>query len=74
MADDFFANFSGHFASEEEPEETALEHAVHEVEGAVRDAEEKLEVAAGSNFLGGPMVWGFIALAVLVLLVLVFNQ
>jgi len=75
MADEFFANFSGHFGGAVvEEEESTLEHAVHEVEDAVRDAEEKLEVAAGSNVLGGPMVWGLIALGVIVLLILFFNR
>lgn len=72
MADEFFSGFSEHFAAAE-PEEGALEHAVHEVGDAVRDAEEKLEVAAGGNAFGGPMVWGLGALAVLIVLILFFN-
>lgn len=73
MADEFFANFTAHFTAEPEPEEGVLEHAVHEVEDAVRDAEQKLEVAAGGNAFGGPMAWGFAALAILIILILVFN-
>ncbi len=73
MANDFFANFTAHFSAEPAHEEGVLEHAVHEVEGAVRDAEQKLEMAAGGNAFGGPMVWGFAALAVLIVLILVFN-
>lgn len=37
-----------------------------EIGEAVHDAEETLEVEAGKGTLGGPMMWGFIALAVLI--------
>jgi carbon monoxide dehydrogenase subunit G len=42
-------------------------------EHAVEDAEEKMEVAAGKGVLGGPVVWGMIAVAVLILLLWAFN-
>ena len=35
--------------------------------------EERAEVAAGTGFLGGPYVWGLIALAVIILF-LILNQ
>nr|WP_306268510.1 carbon monoxide dehydrogenase subunit G [Pararhizobium sp. IMCC3301] len=37
-----------------------------EIGEAVHDAEETLEVEAGKGTLGGPMMWGFIALAILI--------
>ncbi len=39
----------------------------------VEDAEEKMEVAAGKGVLGGPVVWGLIALAVVIVLLWAFN-
>jgi hypothetical protein len=42
---------------------------VHEVEAA----EEKMEVAAGKGVLGGPVVWGLLAVAALIILLWAFN-
>jgi hypothetical protein len=39
----------------------------------VEDAEERMEVAAGKGFLGGPVTWGMIALAVVILLLWFFR-
>lgn len=39
----------------------------------VEDVEEKMEVAAGKGVLGGPVVWGLIALAVVIVLLWAFN-
>jgi uncharacterized protein len=44
------------------------------MEASVIDAEEKLEVAAGNGVLGGPMAWGFIALGVLIVIILISNM
>ncbi|MFM9856955.1 carbon monoxide dehydrogenase subunit G [Pseudoxanthobacter sp. M-2] len=44
-----------------------------EAEHAVEDAEQKMEVAAGKGVLGGPVVWGLIALAVVIALLWAFN-
>ena len=44
-----------------------------EAEHAVEDAEQKMEVAAGKGVLGGPVVWGMIALAVVIALLWAFN-
>lgn len=44
------------------------------VEDTIRDAEERLEVEAGKGTLGGPMVWGLIALAVLIVIILIANM
>lgn len=44
-----------------------------EIGEAVHDAEEALEVEAGKGTLGGPMMWGLIALAVLIVGLLVLS-
>ncbi|MBD8892366.1 SRPBCC family protein [Roseibium litorale] len=49
---------------------TDIEHAVEE---KIHDAEEKIEVAAGKGVLGGPFVWGLIALAALIAVLAVLN-
>lgn len=46
---------------------------IREAEHAVESAEEKMEVAAGKGFLGGPVTWGMIALAVVILLLWFFR-
>ena len=35
--------------------------------------EERLEVAAGKGVLGGPYVWGLLALIVVIALILIFR-
>ena len=35
--------------------------------------EERLEVAAGRGVLGGPYMWGLLALVVLIALILIFR-
>jgi carbon monoxide dehydrogenase subunit G len=44
----------------------ALEEAEHAVEDQLHKAEENIEAAAGRGAFGGPMVWGLIALAGLI--------
>lgn len=44
------------------------------MEASIIDAEEKLEVAAGKGVLGGPMAWGFIALAAVIVVILIANM
>lgn len=44
----------------------AIADAEHALGDAVKDAEEKVEVAAGKGFLGGPMGWGVLSLIVLI--------
>jgi carbon monoxide dehydrogenase subunit G len=46
---------------------------IREAEHAVEAAEERMEVAAGKGFLGGPVTWGMIALAVVILLLWFFR-
>ncbi|MEW5425213.1 carbon monoxide dehydrogenase subunit G [Amorphus sp. 3PC139-8] len=54
-----------------------LEHEIeefeHEVEERVHEAEERLEVEAGKGTLGGPWMWGLIAFAIVIVLLLIFN-
>lgn len=56
------------------PEEVgeAVSDAVHEAEErvtkAAREVESEVETAAGRGFLGGPMVWGLAALAVVIVI------
>ncbi|MEI2386199.1 carbon monoxide dehydrogenase subunit G [Breoghania sp. JC706] len=52
----------------------ATASAENAMEDAVRDAEERLEVEAGKGTLGGPMVWGLIGLAVLIIIILIANM
>ena len=85
MADEFFGKFSeivggGGQAGEEvtgEGENSiagAAAETENAMEDAVRDAEERLEVEAGKGTLGGPMVWGLIGLAALIIIILIANM
>ncbi len=67
MADQFFTSFAekvgeGALARVEH----AAEEVAHEVAEAVEQVEERAEVAAGRNFLGGAQTWALIALIVVV--------
>ena len=44
----------------------------HEVEEVIKVAEERAEGAAARGFLGGPQMWGLIALAVVIVILLIF--
>ena len=50
----------------------AISGAVHDAEErvakAAREVEAEVETAAGRGFLGGPMVWGLAALAVVIVI------
>lgn len=54
-------------------EAAAENEVVHEAEAALEAAEERLEAAAGRGTLGGPVVWGLIAIIVLVTLIGAFH-
>ena len=69
MADQFFAAFADKVGSED-----AFEQVEHEVEEAIKVAEERTEEAAIRGFLGGPQMWGLIALAVLIVILLIFFR
>ncbi|MBB5753204.1 SRPBCC family protein [Prosthecomicrobium pneumaticum] len=49
--------------------EGTLRHAAQEIEEAAREAEEEIEVAAGRGFLGGPYVWGLLALVAVIVVI-----
>ncbi len=86
MAEEFFGKFSEVVGDAEAAAEVdatdaegetamdALSDATHAAEDAIRDVEEKLEVEAGKGTLGGPMMWGFFALAALIAVILIANM
>ncbi|MEJ8476243.1 SRPBCC family protein [Roseibium algae] len=51
----------------------AVEDIGHAIEERLQDAEEKVEVAAGKGFFGGPLVWGLIALAAVISVLAALN-
>jgi carbon monoxide dehydrogenase subunit G len=51
------------------PGEPAVEDKAEEAAEFAREAEERLETAAGRGFLGGPIVWGLLAIIVVIILV-----
>ncbi|MGD9738858.1 MAG: CoxG family protein [Bauldia sp.] len=57
----------------DEPSERVVEDPAERAAEVVREVEEEIEVAAARNFLGGPMVWGVLAIMVFVALVLIFR-
>lgn len=87
MADSFFGNLAAKFETDPStgPGSVSNENngqanygdniseVAREIGEAVHDAEEALEVEAGKGTLGGPMMWGLIALAVLIVGLLVFS-
>ncbi|MCV0428193.1 MAG: carbon monoxide dehydrogenase subunit G [Roseibium sp.] len=62
-------------AIEEAPGEVmhAIEEAEHAVEEGIHKAEENIEAAARSNAFGGPMVWGLILLAALIVVLAIAS-
>lgn len=50
-----------------------LQEAEHKVEETLHEAEEKVELAAGKGVFGGPLVWGLIALAALIVILAVMS-
>jgi carbon monoxide dehydrogenase subunit G len=74
MADQFFGTFAARVGEGAlSRAEHAVEEAAHEVVEVAREAEGRAEVAAGRGFLGGPYVWSLIALAVIIVLLLIFR-
>ncbi len=67
MADQFFSAFADKVGSED-----GFTHLEHEVEEVIKIAEERTEGAAIRGFLGGPQMWGLIALAVIIVIILIF--
>ncbi len=78
MADQFFTRFAarvgeGPIARAEHAVEHAVEEAAHAVAEVAEEAEEEVEKAAVRGFLGGPMMWGLIVIAVGVAVLLVIR-
>jgi hypothetical protein len=67
MADQFFAAFVEKVGTED-----GFAAVEHEVEEVIKIAEERAEGAAARGFLGGPQMWGLIALAAVIVVILIF--
>jgi len=76
MAADFFRSFAERVehASLATRAEHAVEEAAHEVSELAHEAEESVEKAAVSNWLGGPQMWGLLALIVVILAIIFFYR
>lgn len=57
----------------DEPSERVVEDPAERAAEVVREVEGEIEVAAGRNFLGGPMVWGVLVLVAIVAVVLIAD-
>jgi len=79
MADQFFSAFaekvggSAPAPSEDIGEEAVAADVERDPEVTAEAIEERLEVAAGRGFLGGPYVWGLLVLLVVIVLILIFR-
>ena len=90
MAEQFFSKFAekvgggaavpaaveaeGTVARVEHAVEHAVEGAAHAVSEAAHEAEEEVEKAAVTGFLGGPQMWGLLALIAVIIVILVFFR
>jgi carbon monoxide dehydrogenase subunit G len=87
MADQFFTAFVEQVSKESllertehavERAEHAVEHVVeeaaHEVAHVAHEAEERVEEAAARGWLGGPYMWGLIALAVVIIAIIIVSS
>lgn len=77
MADQFFTAFAerlgGGAAADDIGEEAVVADVISDPEVTAEAIEERLEVAAGRGVLGGPYVWGLIALLVVIILIVIFR-
>jgi carbon monoxide dehydrogenase subunit G len=81
MADQFFAAFAANVAgptpsvaaTDEKGETAVVADVIRDPEVTAEAVEEQLEVAAGKGVLGGPYVWGLLALIVVIVLILIFR-
>jgi carbon monoxide dehydrogenase subunit G len=69
MADQFFAALADKVVSED-----GFTRVEHEVEEVIKIAEERAEGAAVRGFLGGPQMWGLLALAAVIIVMLIFFR
>jgi carbon monoxide dehydrogenase subunit G len=82
LADQFFVKFAAMAGGDEPAEEGAIAGALHKVEDTVSEAahqvsetahkaEEALELQAARGVLGGPLVWGLLAIAAIILFIII---
>ena len=81
MADQFFAAFAANVAGPATPtpaaladdngETAVLADVINDPEVTAEAVEERLEVAAGKGVLGGPYMWGLLALIVVIVVILI---
>ena len=78
MADQFFAAFAAKLNAEPESAIERVEHAVEDAAHAVAEvayeAEEEVEKAAVTSFLGGPQMWGLLALIAVIVIIIIFFR
>lgn len=86
MADQFFAAFAANVggpppaatvaapdAADDKGETAVVADVIRDPEVTAEAVEERLEVAAGRGVLGGPYMWGLLALIVVIVLILIFR-
>jgi len=81
MADQFFAAFAANVAApatsapeavaDDNGETAVLADVINDPEVTAEAVEERLEVAAGKGVLGGPYMWGLLALIVVIVVILI---
>jgi carbon monoxide dehydrogenase subunit G len=71
LADEFFGALSRRIAAPpaEVEQEAVVADVIRDPEVTAEAIEERAEVAAGTGFLGGPYVWGLLAIIAIVLLI-----
>ena len=83
MADQFFAAFAANVVgpapaapaavADDNGETAVVADVISDPEVTAEAVEERLEVAAGRGVLGGPYMWGLLALIVVIVLILIFR-
>ena len=75
MADQFFGAFAARLgaAQAEVAGPATLEDVIGDAEVTAAAVEERLELAAGRGFLGGPYVWGLLVLIAVIVLIMIFR-
>jgi carbon monoxide dehydrogenase subunit G len=76
LANEFFGAFAarvGGVPAEPPGAKAVIADVIGDSEVIAEAVEERAEIAAGRGFLGGPQVWALIALAVVILLLIIFH-
>ncbi len=82
MADQFFTAFAASVAgpvpapaavADENGETAVIADVINDPEVTAEAVEERLEAAAGRGVLGGPYMWGLLALIAVIVLILIFR-